>query len=73
MMSNSKPRRGGQRPGAGQPPLGGADAGESRNLVVRLPAQMHDQLDVLSEKTGLTRSEVARAALARALDDMVAK
>lgn len=65
--------RGGARTGAGGPALGGQTAGESRNLVVRLPAQMHDQLDVLSEKTGLTRSEVARAALARGLDDLLQK
>lgn len=64
---------GGARAGAGNPALGGSSAGESRNLVVRLPAQMHDQLDVLAEQTGQTRSEAARAALARGLDDLLQK
>lgn len=48
---------------------GGQSAGESRNLVVRLPSQMHDQLDVLSAQTGRTKSEVARELLARGLDE----
>ena len=65
--------RGGQRAGAGGPALGGASAGESRNLVVRLPETMHDQLDVLAEHANQTRSEAARAALARGLDDLLQK
>ena len=72
-MTKKPTAHGGARAGAGNPALGGSSAGESRNLVVRLPAQMHDQLDGLSEKTGLTRSEAARAALARALDDLLQK
>ena len=61
---------GGARAGAGNPPLGGACAGESRNLVVRLPMQIHNRLEALSTKAGRTKSEVAREILARGLDEL---
>lgn len=61
-MINRKPR-GGQRPGSGQPPLGGKSAGESKNLVVRLAPDQHQRIDLLAEQTGSNRSDAARAAL----------
>ena len=64
-----EPTRGGARAGAGNPALGGQSAGESRNLVVRLPPQMHDQLNELAAQTGRKKSEVARELLARGLLD----
>ena len=72
-MPSSNQKKGGARAGAGGPALGGQAAGESRNLVVRLPAQMHDQLDELAAQTKQTRSEAARAALARGLDGLLQK
>ena len=63
-MTSSNPKKGGARDGAGGPALGGQDAGESRNLIVRLPAQMHDQLDAISSLRGRTKSETVREVLA---------
>ena len=62
-MSNSKPGRDGQRPGSGQPALGGAAVGESKNLVVRLAPDQHQRIDQLAEQSGSNRSDAARAAL----------
>lgn len=67
---SSTPKKGGARAGAGGPPLGGSSAGESRNLVVRAPAQMHAQLDDLAAQTGRKKSDLARELLARGLDDL---
>ena len=65
--------RGGKRPNAGNPPLGGKGSGESRNIIVRLPASMHDTLDALSEQFAISKSSVVRTALEHWIDFNAAK
>jgi len=66
-------KRGGKRAGAGSPPLGGKGSGESRNIVVRLPADMHDMLDALSKQCAISKSDAARAALKYGIDSLIDK
>lgn len=66
-------KRGGKRAGAGSPPLGGKGSGESRNIVVRLPADMHDMLDALSKQCAISKSNAARAAIKHGIDSLIDK
>ena len=66
-------KRGGKRAGSGSPPLGGKGSGESRNIVVRLPADMHDMLDALSKQCAISKSSVVRTALEHWIDFNAAK
>ena len=59
----TKTNRGGKRPNSGNPPLGGKGSGESRNIIVRLPASLHDALDALSEQCAISKSSAVRTAL----------
>ena len=69
----TKTNRGGKRPNSGNPPLGGKGSGESRNIIVRLPASMHDALDALSEQCDSSKSEVARNAIKNWIDTHIGK
>ena len=73
MAAMTKTNRGGKRPNAGNPPLGGKGSGESRNIVVRLPADMHDMLDAQSEQFTNSKSSVVRTELEHWIDFNAAK
>lgn len=70
MECDKKQQHGGKRKGCGHPPLGGNGAGESRSIVVRLPAQLHDKLDALAKESWRSKSEVVRIAIERGIDEI---